>query len=206
MDSPLNTRSVDELLRVRATSHPDAAVIGYPAGPSSGEYRYYSLSQLNRFAYRVACTLEQSIRNTTSGEPRRSVGLLGPASLDHVVHLLALIKLGHTAVIMSPRLSDDAYAHLMDATGCVDVLVHPSFVERMTRVGEIANKAVNVVRLLTMDEYDLAEDHDGPQSVLNKAWKEAGEERDQPVWVLHSSGSTGLPKPIYKTVSRPNTT
>jgi len=182
---------------MRAADFPDKPVFGYPSTALPDKYQFYTLSQLNRYAFRVAKILERSFPATVPGEPRRAVALLGLSNLDYFVALLALCKLGHTAVLMSTRISDEAYQHLLTVTKCTNVVMHPQFDKAIKRVA--THIPVRIHPIPVPAEYDLPEDVNNPQTM--KTWKFAEEEAHQPSWVIHSSGSTGLPKPIYRSVS-----
>jgi acyl-CoA synthetase (AMP-forming)/AMP-acid ligase II len=113
-DSTIQT--VGELVRRRAVSHPDRVIVSYP---SSGiDYVDYTMQQLDVFAYRVAMGYQRIIpARTSSADTPTVVALLGPSDLDYIITMLALIKLGHTVLFLSTRISPAAIESLISTTG-----------------------------------------------------------------------------------------
>jgi acyl-CoA synthetase (AMP-forming)/AMP-acid ligase II len=126
-------RTVDELLRARAKSHPHLAVVAYP---SSGiEYVEYTFQQLDIFAYRVGAHLQLSMPSRASSEVKRTVvAMLGPSNLEYLVTMMALIKLGHTILFLSTRISPAAIESLVKTTGASHILADSRFQQAASAV------------------------------------------------------------------------
>jgi acyl-CoA synthetase (AMP-forming)/AMP-acid ligase II len=191
-------RTIDELIRQRGEELPNEAILSYP---SSGiDYADYSFQDLNEFASRVAERYKALIpcRSSSLGA-ETVVGLLGPSGFEYFITALALTKLGHTVLFLSTRISIPAYVSLLQATGAQHIVVGGSFRETIglvkrslseLNVHDIAGKCVWESPSPSANS-DL---HFSPQLDLNL-------ESSKVAWIIHSSGSTGLPKPIYQTHS-----
>ncbi|XPT03556.1 hypothetical protein M3J09_012647 [Ascochyta lentis] len=187
-------QTVDALIRHRARIYPHATIVSYP---SSGiDFVDYSMQQLDVFAYRVARQYQTFIPTRKSSDFKpTTVALLGPSNLDYAVTMLALTKLGHTVLFLSTRISQLAIESLVETTGATYLLADARFLQTAADVQanmpsvyveEIAKAAVFdfpiEVHADTRLDYQL--DHDV--------------EAANNVYIIHSSGSTGLPKPIYQ--------
>ncbi len=188
-------QTIDELVRNQTKANPDAPVLSYPS--SGTDYVNYSLRQLDTFAYRVAQRyLHVFPQRRSSEEKALAVGLLAISNLDYVVTLLALSKLGHSVLLLSPRLTLPAYASLLKSTACRHVVVQASSREKIDDLKEEFPELV-VQDIATHAEYgnSVTELVDTNMTLgLNPA-----QENVQVAWIHHSSGSTGFPKPIYIT-------
>ncbi|KAI0596609.1 hypothetical protein F4775DRAFT_594114 [Biscogniauxia sp. FL1348] len=188
-------RTVDDLIRKRATTHPHDVIVSYP---SSGiDFVDYTTQQLDVFAYRAAKHYEQFIPvRKSSGEKPTVVALLGPSNLEYLVTMLALTKLGHTILFLSTRISHTAIESLMTVTGTQHILVDSRYLDiagqsvrgdlSHVKVGEIASRSVFEfpVEIYADTRIDYSLDHEI--------------EAHNHIYIIHSSGSTGLPKPIYQ--------
>ncbi|KAL3489679.1 putative NRPS-like enzyme [Aspergillus germanicus] len=138
---------------------------------------------------------------------RRPVGLLMDSDLTLVIYLFALMSLGIPTVLLSARLSAEAVRHLVQSTRTGAILVS-------ARLDGTAGEALS--------SWNDADDSPPPSKYSPAAYKDflAEEvssslssaefidrnvshanhfvsESDRNVLILHSSGTTGLPKPIY---------
>jgi acyl-CoA synthetase (AMP-forming)/AMP-acid ligase II len=191
-------RTIDELIRQRSQDGPQEAIISYP---SAGiEYVDYTSRQLDVFAFRAALIYKSTIpQRSSSSDPETVVGLLGPSNFEYFISILALTKLGHTVLFLSTRISRAAYTSLLKTTSATHLLVDSSFRTTAEQVKEnlpslqvhdITNGAAYDYPL-TDEDIDTRLDHHLHPVV----------ESSKVAWIIHSSGSTGLPKPIYQTHS-----
>ncbi|KAK2059827.1 male sterility protein [Colletotrichum caudatum] len=192
-DSTIQT--VDELVRRRAQAHPDRVIVSYP---SSGiTYVDYTMRQLDVFAYRVAKVYERRIPSRlTSDEEPTTVAVIGPSNFDYLVTMLALTKLGHTTLFLSTRISQEAIESLISVTGAQYLLADKRYLET-------AGAAKLTLPHLDVSEIAGRSTYDFPVEVHADTRLDYGRdlsvETNNLVYIIHSSGSTGLPKPIYQT-------
>lgn len=193
---PTQPQTVDELIRQLAQqSSGNEPIISYP---SSGiDYVNYTPAQLDTFAFRVAQKYKSTIpQRTNSSEPESVIGLLGPSNFDYFVTLIALTKLGHTVLFLSTRISNPAYVSLLQATGAKHLLIEESFRDTVIAVKN-SFPSLQIHEIAGTDTYDFP-----ITDVVNTALCEHLQpdlESGKIAWIIHSSGSTGLPKPIYQT-------
>jgi acyl-CoA synthetase (AMP-forming)/AMP-acid ligase II len=187
--------TIDELIRQRAKAEPNKPIVSYP---SSGiDYVDYTYRQLDVFAARLAQRYKAMIpQRSSSSDAEIVVGLLGPSNFEYFVSILALTKLGHTVLFLSTRISKDAYASLLQATGARHILIDESFRQTVEQVKEgFPSLQVHTITEKTFD-YPLKDDE------LHTRFDKHLEpeiESKKVSWIIHSSGSTGIPKPIYQT-------
>lgn len=125
--------------------------------------------------------------------PARTVALLGPTNLDWIVSAFGLSKCGFTVLALSPRLSYQAMVKLMQETDCHCLVYYPS--PQLRPVVDQVQLAMDVTLLSMMPRSD----YDVPTDKLRPFVREFDilEEKKRYAAIVHSSGSTGLPKPIY---------
>lgn len=124
------------------------------------------------------------------------VGLIGLTNFPFFVTMHALSRLGYTVFLLSSRLSVDAYDSLLDKTGC-KVMVYSEAQESV--ISEVTSRrTMNTFAILSQAQIDkiTAEDPSTPTFELH-----AASASKRIAFILHSSGSTGLPKPIHQTHS-----
>lgn len=187
--------TVDELVRHRASLGSSQPVIYYPH--KGIEYDEYPLRTLDIYAFRVAKAIGARIPpRSTSAEVPAVVSLLGPSDLNYLVALLALSKLGHSVLFLSTRISLDAYVSLLEKTQSKHILIHGSFrdtaAELKKRVPEL-----QVSEIPAQESYESPIFQDEDTNLTGHLDLE--EESKYISFIIHSSGSTGLPKPIFQT-------
>lgn len=115
-------RTIDALLRLRAISYPEDHIVSYPK--SGIDFVDYNLRQLDVFAWRAANHYGQHIpARKSSDEKPHVVALLGVSNFEYLITLLALIKLGHTVLLLSTRITVPAIESLINATSASTILV-----------------------------------------------------------------------------------
>ncbi|SMQ55260.1 unnamed protein product [Zymoseptoria tritici ST99CH_3D7] len=117
---------------------------------------------------------------------------VGVNDIRYAVVQLGLIKAGYMALLPSPRNSAEGQAALFSSTGC-DCLLHSEGAEPHVATIRAAVPNVRAFQIPAFDDLiqqgSLTTPYQGPYK--NK-------ESDR-VMVLHTSGSSGVPKPIYHT-------
>lgn len=190
--------TIDELIRQRAEDGPNEAIVSYP---SSGiDYVDYTFRQLDVFASRAAQRYKAIIpQRVSSSQSETVVGLLGPSNFEYFISILALTKLGHTVLFLSTRISTAAYTSLLQATGARDILIDESFREVVGQVKE-GLPTLQVHAITDKATFDFPVTDSDPDTRFDQHLRPKVEST-KISWIIHSSGSTGLPKPIYQTHS-----
>ena len=117
------------------------------------------------------------------------MALLAASDLDYLVALFALGRLGLTPLLLSTRLSPEAIVSLLEQTGCDEIVHSAPHREKVDAINALRPVSpVEAAPLCTdyrtgpVDEIRIDLD---PEFETNTACN-----------ILHSSGSTGFPKPI----------
>ncbi|KAB8219327.1 hypothetical protein BDV33DRAFT_231569 [Aspergillus novoparasiticus] len=188
--------TVDELVRSRASLGSEQPVICYPR--TGIEYVDYPLRQLDIFSFRVAGGIAAKVSpRASSRETPTVVSLLGTSDLSYLVMLLAVAKLGHTGLLLSTRISIEAYVSLLERTNSRHVFIHESFKATAEELKQrLPGLQVEVIPTQESFNYPIPEGNVDTNMV---PWLDPVAESKHLAWIIHSSGSTGLPKPIYQT-------
>lgn len=188
--------TINDLIQSRAQDeYADQPIVAYPS--SGTHYVHYTPRQLNDFASRAATYYSASIpQRKTSRDPVQVIGLLGASNLSYLVSLLAISRLGHTVLFLSTRISEDAYLGLLNATKATTLLIDSSFESVGAKLQSHCSASVeSIIR---------RSDYDGSKpafEALAPVRLDGRIEKSHISWIIHSSGSTGFPKPIYQTHS-----
>ncbi|ETS75564.1 hypothetical protein PFICI_12508 [Pestalotiopsis fici W106-1] len=194
-DSSLQT--VDALVRSRATAFPHVPIVSYPT--TGVDYVDYTFQQLDVFAYRTAKHLESSIPTRTSSNTKRTVvAMMGPSNLEYLITMMALMKAGHTILFLSTRIPAIAVESLVKTTGVTYMIADPKYLQTAATVKE----QLPDLQVLDMPKRNIFE---FPVEVHVDTQMDGAldpsVETNEIVYIIHSSGSTGLPKPIYQVQS-----
>jgi len=190
--------TIDELVRQRSQEIPRDPIISYP---SSGlEYVDYTSRQIDIFAHRVAQKYKSLMpQRLSSSDSESVVGLLGPSNFEYFISILALTKLGHTVLFLSTRISIAAYVSLLEKTGAKHLLVDYSFREIAAQVKQSCT-SIQVHDITDTKSYNFQIVDESIDTRLCQHLQPEIESQ-KISWIIHSSGSTGIPKPIYQTHS-----
>lgn len=177
--------TVDDLVRLRARQHPDAHAISYP---SSGiNFVDYTMQQLDVFAWRVAKYYEAQLPvRTSSAEKPIVVALLGPSNLEYLATMLAMTKLGHTALLLSTRIPQPAIENLMTVTGARTLITDARYVPLATEV-QNAMPDTELLRIAARSDFEFPIDVVGDTRMTGHLDPEV--EKDNLAFIIHSSGS-----------------
>ncbi|KAI5310662.1 putative NRPS-like protein biosynthetic cluster [Ascosphaera atra] len=186
---------LDDIIRHRVEADTDEkdTILAYPKGNSVEDYEYISAGHLNRM-------IDNAVKKYISplnlgpvqkGQDRKIVAVYSPSDLDMLVTLFALSRLGHTVLMLSTRLPPPAIEHLMRATSC-STLVYSRAPQTAATISRVDRAVASVLEVIpSRDEYDVPTTTPPYVPAYDRAT-----EHHQPAVIIHSSGSTGVPKPI----------
>ncbi|KAJ5760131.1 hypothetical protein N7520_007287 [Penicillium odoratum] len=129
--------------------------------------------------------------NIGTDSPRETLAYMGSNDVRYCIFLLACQKTGHQAFYPSTRNADEAHIHLLKETKCTKFFFSE---ERVTRVLELKKLCPDLeifqvpsVKLMLADQSGL-----NPYR-YDKSFEEV---EDITMCIIHSSGTTGMPKPV----------
>ncbi|KAL3493686.1 NRPS-like enzyme [Aspergillus germanicus] len=172
-----------------AKTKPDAVYAEYPLSPTSYDlgFRLITFRDLANTVNGIAWWLAR-ILGLGNGEV---LAYIGPNDLRYPTLVLGAIKAGYVMFLTSPRNSTAAHESLFKRLNCTKILapiLHPTPIESILSTCKAQLCNVPSVEELVGTRHRHFE--------LSKTYPEAAEE---PLLIVHTSGSTGIPKPIIWT-------
>ena len=122
------------------------------------------------------------------------ISLLAGSSFETILTFLALNRLGYAVLFLSTRLTASAYARLMEMADSNRLIIHENFQSVAADV-QLEQPDCSSISLIERTGW-----HARPVvKLISRPDASAVEEGGKIAWILHSSGSTGFPKPIFLT-------
>lgn len=167
---------IHELFEERVTQSPESIAI------SDGE-QYLSYAELNAAANKFAYTLRSEVVNSAD----TLIGICMDRSIEMVVAILGVLKSGAAYVPLSPELPEDRLKHILSSSCLTSVIVHTQYSSLL---------AMAIDKLYVIDNLDsLSCDHSLPNLQRMSEFESAR----NLAYVIHTSGSTGIPKGVSQT-------
>ncbi|KAK8189129.1 uncharacterized protein BKA78DRAFT_253737 [Phyllosticta capitalensis] len=183
------TRRVDDT----ANSDPGRTWVSVPlTNDIYGEWKDVSFQELRQAVDGLARWIEDKIG---VGKDKETVAYLGVNDIRYTVVILATMKTNHKALLPSLRNSDDGQANLVARTGCKEFFYSEGVDKHLNAF--TSNSELRGFQVPSFEEM-VSEGAKG-RYASHEEDKPSPEKEFEKVLVLHTSGSTGLPKPIYVT-------
>ncbi|KAL8965587.1 MAG: hypothetical protein Q9197_006448, partial [Variospora fuerteventurae] len=182
---------IDDLFKARAHDEIQIPLVAFPQSKRGiNDFELFTGQDLDRFVEHAA---RYYIQAGLRFHDTSRVALLGPTDIQWIVTFFGLLRAGFAVVTLSPRLSSQAVANLMSETDCAAIICadSPQILRTIDQVtGQMKVQAVPLLRRAWFDRPWI----DGPPLTrdIDKA-----KEAERMVIIMHSSGSTGFPKPVY---------
>ncbi|TGJ85315.1 hypothetical protein E0Z10_g3446 [Xylaria hypoxylon] len=183
---------LDDLIRERAKDEVQVPILGYPRYKEKAtDYELFTGKELDRMVDEACRVLMRAGLEMNS---HKTVGLFAPSDLSFVIALFALSRLGCKVLTVSIRLSEPACLNLMERTECDTMIIGST--ARITATIDGLKKArtgLNFIPMLARAEFDKP---NSPPEPVIRPIPDREAEHTQLALFGHSSGSTGLPKPL----------
>ncbi|KAF2994038.1 putative secondary metabolism biosynthetic enzyme [Curvularia kusanoi] len=203
-------RTLPSLVDFNATNNPEYlfAIQAEKGVDSETTLREISFAQLGRAIARCQAWLETTVRgmhlpvlrggSVVKGPP---IALLMESDVGLFIHQVALLGLGVPGLLLSARLSPAAVRKLLDTTGSKHILVSPRLSRAAREAANISHGEASHTVVYERQHYsyfldDTTAVEPSYTSVCRPYYHSDETHRD--AIILHSSGTTGFPKPIYQ--------
>ena len=121
------------------------------------------------------------------------VALLGPSNFEYLITIFALSRLGYSVLLLSNRLAVIAYEFLVEKTNSEWIVYSSRFAATVALLNR--TRSIGAVPMLTKADFGT---HRSNSPFIHTAIdRETYTHKTS--FIIHSSGSTGLPKPIFQT-------
>ncbi|KAK4185156.1 putative dehydrogenase [Podospora australis] len=183
-------RLLPHIVDERAALEPEREWVSIPktSNPYDGwkkiTYRD-AANAVNRIAHKLVST-------TGKPEPKTfpTVAYIGPNDVRYLVFALGAVKAGYQAMFISPRNSQEGQLNLFEQANCNIIWFDPAF-KTMVQPWLEERPEMSAIMTFPVEAWFPAETVE--PYPYDKTFEEAEYE---PLLLLHTSGSTGFPKPI----------
>ncbi|KAM0700227.1 hypothetical protein Q7P35_011947 [Cladosporium inversicolor] len=182
--------TLDRLVSETATKFPERTWMSIPKSSDlSSGWKHITYQQ---FAFAVDGFAQFVERTHGNGDRKTVAAFMGLNDEHHTVAVIGLIKAGYIVMLPSPRNSEEHQSSLFDAANST-CLFYDSRMGHQAEVVRIAKPTTQVYTIPSFDE--LVQQGETCGSYESRC----GIDHDDRVLIMHTSGSTGAPKPIFLT-------
>jgi thioester reductase-like protein len=123
------------------------------------------------------------------------VALLANSSFEVILTFFALNRLGYAIFFLSTRLAGPAYARLLKMANCQQLIIAKHYGHTLHGIRKYIPSCCSLPILQRSDWFNLK----ASPARFKRSGVISSQEGKKIAWILHSSGSTGSPKPIFLT-------
>ncbi|KAL8722330.1 MAG: hypothetical protein Q9225_001178 [Loekoesia sp. 1 TL-2023] len=182
-------RLIPQILDNLASAEPDRIIYSVATfSDISHEFRHISARTFAKAVDKTAWWLHDQV-----GKPTliQTVGYIGPHDIRHILLTYACVKAGYAALFLSPKNNTEGALAVLDAAQC-NIWVKPCEQSCLPLVEDfLQRRPMKVLDIPAIDE--LLDAESTKSFPYNKTFDEAIQD---PFCLLHTSGTTGVPKPI----------
>ncbi|KAL1885457.1 putative NRPS-like protein biosynthetic cluster [Paecilomyces lecythidis] len=174
-------------LDAAAQKSPDRMACVIPKGTEvSDGFHNLTFKELAHAVNYTSWWIEENIGRSSNLE---TLSYMSSNDVRYIVFVIACNKTGYKALLPSTRNSDDAFLHLLKATECSKFVCG---VERKARILDIKKLKpdLEIIEIPSLAEMLANEAQHYP---YNRTYEEV---KDETCLIIHSSGTTGIPKPV----------
>ncbi|EXL40688.1 hypothetical protein FOCG_16840 [Fusarium oxysporum f. sp. radicis-lycopersici 26381] len=188
-ESNVTHRVLIDLIHEIATNDPDRAFTYTPSSsdPQDG-WKPVTHLQLANAVDHLAHDISKTVTKTSDDEVP-TVAYIGPSDFRYTVILLASVKAGCKVLFISPRNTPAVQLSLFDATKCRYLYTTDSFRSIMQPCLDQRTMEVSMIESIDYLLSVTPKPFPYSRSIEQVRW--------DPLVVLHTSGSTGVPKPVF---------
>ncbi|EME39170.1 hypothetical protein DOTSEDRAFT_75048, partial [Dothistroma septosporum NZE10] len=194
MDSP---RLIPHVVSDRAKQRPQQIWAAIPKNPvdASAGYEEVTFARLNYAVTRAAQWMQETLDDRPPSKVPRAEPLayIGPPDTRYIIFTIAAIKAGFTMLYLSPRNSDEAQRAVIEEADCKLFLYTTSMKTRMDKLFASHQRLLDMTHIIVPEQEDLLEDKAVPDFPYERTVEQA---RREPLVILHTSSTTGLPKTV----------
>ncbi|CAG8019901.1 unnamed protein product [Penicillium nalgiovense] len=190
MGSTAPQRTPLRILDATAEKHPNQLYCVHPVSSDISQgWRDVTFADLANAINRMVLWIQ---KNVASSDAPQTLAYMGANDIRYCAFMFACMRLRHRALLLSPRNSESASSHLLDVTGCSKFVYSP---ERSKQIKELKGANPSLQAWLAPSLWEVFD-----SSASAPVVKEPAEDAEDRIAVyIHSSGTTGLPKPIPMT-------
>ncbi len=190
----------------------DEICISYIKSAEPFEWQHVTAAQLDSCIRAATAYYAQYIPVRRKDDPCRHISLFTESSFDHLVTQMALMRLGYGVVLISPNNSVPAVVHLVKATASQTLVFGPNKAAEADKVKAELKQSqhdsladLDLIGLFSVEQM-IAAGRLPPATNQKDPFRSDvsyEQEAQHPSLTMHSSGSTGFPKPYsYSSVAR----
>ncbi|OJD14718.1 hypothetical protein AJ78_04973 [Emergomyces pasteurianus Ep9510] len=171
-------------------SNPEQLFCIHPVSPDISQgWRKVTMKDLSGAIDYLARWIEENVAPRSNQE---TLAYMGANDIRYAAFILACTRIGHVPLLLSPRNSLEASRHVLRESGCSKFVYG---LERERQVNELRTADSNIQAWTVPDLWVVFSNQEiSPYAAKEKQPREW--EEDKIAVIIHSSGTTGLPKPV----------